>query len=375
MVFKRRRESISAGDVLDAIAKGWDVDIDERSVINGDLDIVLIKFQLDSDKFHCRPVIKGKIKIWHSEIRGNINFRGAIFNGYVDFRGTIFNGDVKLGCTTFSMNAIFDSAIFNKEANFESATFIGNAHFSSATFNGNLYFYTATCSEYVFFKNAAFNDNAYFHSITLKHQAIFEDVKYWSDSVRTYLARFLTAARLRDVNGDATWWDRFIKWVLRLIKGSPEGIPHRPTQFYLDSQNLDEVYNPHFKRYVSDQQYIRLLRENHRIIYGVWKLTSNCGKSMILWLLVCASLAILFGTIYYYGFSECFVFTNEQLGQISHWYDYMYYSVVTFTTLGFGDIVPSQPWARFVVALEVVFGYIMLGGLISIFANKLARRS
>lgn len=54
----------------------------------------------------------------------------------------------------------------------------------------------------------------------------------------------------------------------------------------------------------------------------------------------------------------------------------MYYSVVTFTTLGFGDIVPiGHFWARFFVVLEVILGYIMLGGLISIFANKLARRS
>ncbi|MBW2993226.1 hypothetical protein KY317_01475, partial [Candidatus Woesearchaeota archaeon] len=46
-------------------------------------------------------------------------------------------------------------------------------------------------------------------------------------------------------------------------------------------------------------------------------------------------------------------------------------------TLGFGDITPSPScwWAQAIVTLEVTFGYIMLGGLISIFANKLARRN
>ena len=53
----------------------------------------------------------------------------------------------------------------------------------------------------------------------------------------------------------------------------------------------------------------------------------------------------------------------------------MYYSVVTFATLGFGDIVPLDKGARAVVGAEVILGYIMLGGLISIFANKLARRA
>jgi hypothetical protein len=53
----------------------------------------------------------------------------------------------------------------------------------------------------------------------------------------------------------------------------------------------------------------------------------------------------------------------------------IYYSIVTFTTLGFGDIYPKPCWLQFWVALEVILGYIMLGGLISILANKLARRS
>ena len=53
----------------------------------------------------------------------------------------------------------------------------------------------------------------------------------------------------------------------------------------------------------------------------------------------------------------------------------IYYSVVTFTTLGFGDIVPKTPEAAWWVMAEVVLGYIMLGGLISIFATKLSRRS
>jgi len=47
---------------------------------------------------------------------------------------------------------------------------------------------------------------------------------------------------------------------------------------------------------------------------------------------------------------------------------------VNFTTLGFGDIVAVNRIARIMVTLEVVLGYVMLGGLISIFANRFARR-
>ena len=53
----------------------------------------------------------------------------------------------------------------------------------------------------------------------------------------------------------------------------------------------------------------------------------------------------------------------------------VYYSVVTFTTLGFGDVTPLTQLAAWWVMAEVIFGYVMLGGLISIFATKLARRA
>jgi hypothetical protein len=65
------------------------------------------------------------------------------------------------------------------------------------------------------------------------------------------------------------------------------------------------------------------------------------------------------------------VYVNEEFPLFS----FIYYSIVTFTTLGFGDIVPRTGWLQFWVMLEVILGYIMLGGLISILANKLARRS
>jgi hypothetical protein len=51
-----------------------------------------------------------------------------------------------------------------------------------------------------------------------------------------------------------------------------------------------------------------------------------------------------------------------------------YYTVVTFTTLGFGDIIPESSTAAICVTVEVILGYIMLGGLITIFASKPGRR-
>ena len=67
--------------------------------------------------------------------------------------------------------------------------------------------------------------------------------------------------------------------------------------------------------------------------------------------------------------------TGAYGGEPLTFWNCFYFSIVTFTTLGFGDIVADNAAARFLVTLEVIFGYLMLGGLISIFSNKLASRS
>jgi hypothetical protein len=53
----------------------------------------------------------------------------------------------------------------------------------------------------------------------------------------------------------------------------------------------------------------------------------------------------------------------------------MYFSVSTMMTLGLGDEAPANGMARVLVSVQEVLGYIMLGGLLSIFSNKLARLS
>ncbi|WP_294344504.1 ion channel [Prosthecochloris sp.] len=48
----------------------------------------------------------------------------------------------------------------------------------------------------------------------------------------------------------------------------------------------------------------------------------------------------------------------------------VYFSFVTFTTLGFGDITPVSMVAKLLVIVEVVMGYIMLGLLVAIVSRR-----
>ena len=146
---------------------------------------------------------------------------------------------------------------------------------------------------------------------------------------------------------------------------------NRHTLFWRSS--LDQMTgDPVFSRFARDQDYIESFRVRHPITWGLWAISSDCGRSMVRWLMLSSVLIIFFGLV--------FLLLRDNLlinvaGREATWFTYFYYSIVTFTTLGFGDVVPITTLGEVLVSVEVFSGYLMLGGLVSIFANKLARRS
>lgn len=80
------------------------------------------------------------------------------------------------------------------------------------------------------------------------------------------------------------------------------------------------------------------------------------------------------GGIYFLLGEQSFTVSNRE-SLVWSLFTALYYSVVTFTTLGFGDVTPRTPLAAMFVMIEVIVGYVMLGILISILATKVARRS
>lgn len=133
--------------------------------------------------------------------------------------------------------------------------------------------------------------------------------------------------------------------------------------------------NQIFKSFAQDQDYIETLRASGRLgewKFRIWYITSDCGRSFLWWAGWSVGIAALFGLIYFL-MGPGHIRVDPPLP--FSWLTMIYYSVVTFTTLGFGDIKPATETAAMVVMVEVIFGYIMLGGLIAIFANKVARRS
>ena len=90
----------------------------------------------------------------------------------------------------------------------------------------------------------------------------------------------------------------------------------------------------------------------------------------VLWALGVIS---LFAVIYGIGHATGAFLFDFKPTMMSSIFQYFYLSVVTFATLGFGDITPLNWQAQIPVIIEVIMGYVFLGLIITIIARRFGR--
>ena len=120
-----------------------------------------------------------------------------------------------------------------------------------------------------------------------------------------------------------------------------------------------------FKLFLQDQDFLEEFLETKwgEKVFVTWWIFADCGRSLSRWAGWSLLLALLFAFIYWILGPQSFATQHLDFNPIT----LFYYSVVTFTTLGFGDIIPRTTTAAMWVTMEVILGYIMLGGLITIY--------
>lgn len=124
------------------------------------------------------------------------------------------------------------------------------------------------------------------------------------------------------------------------------------------------------RRHIMDENYLYEFKNHssaHAKVYWIWRLTSDCGRSLFRWGLSILAVVLLFAALY--------TQLDIDYGKYKTSLSPIYFSIVTITTLGYGDAVPVSVPAQIACMLEVVAGYMALGGMLSIFANKMARRA
>jgi len=68
----------------------------------------------------------------------------------------------------------------------------------------------------------------------------------------------------------------------------------------------------------------------------------------------------------------CTVIEPQKMLKVSYW-SHLYYSVVTFTTLGYGDFAPQEGVSRFVSAFQALMGLILTSLFLATFIKKYSR--
>jgi len=110
------------------------------------------------------------------------------------------------------------------------------------------------------------------------------------------------------------------------------------------------------------QQRIAHLNSRHPALAFVLRWTCNYGQSLGLWALWVAGTILIFAGLYA-------IFPQMVNGR--GYFDAIYFSVTTFSTLGLGDITPTSDIGKLTVMLEVILGYLMGGLLIAILVRRL----
>jgi tetratricopeptide (TPR) repeat protein len=202
---------------------------------------------------------------------------------------------------------------------------------------------------------------------------------YVANRVKNYLGP-------RDIEPSSTnWIDTYIK-ILKKI-GSPElsksdeydiliSTYRELEQVFQDSHMLDKANDMYYKRTSLYHKFYRQramqkgrkcrekIMDNISSFINVW-LFIFCGHGEKPWRAVGGI------TFFILSFSILFKYCKLLTGK-SFWQS-LYFSVVTFTTLGYGDILPIGTAGQIAVIAEVIFGVLSLGLLLATLTRRFTK--
>ena len=76
-----------------------------------------------------------------------------------------------------------------------------------------------------------------------------------------------------------------------------------------------------------------------------------------------------------HGFGQTFKYLNEGTTSPLEWLDALYFVIVTFSTVGYGDIVPLGTSARLLCCMFVVLAFAIVPRKVNSLAEALSKRS
>ena len=306
---------------------------------------------------------KGDADFFSVRIGGDADFRSATIDGSADFRSVTTDGDADFRSATIGGYASFEFAEIGRDAVFDSATIHdnmilfgaaigGDAMFRSSTIGGHMDLELTTIGGDADFGWARIDGYASFGTTTIHGCARFEGARAagadFSDAriSRTWAASACRFAKQANQNigeyleaGDYHYLERCHAWAAKLFNADP------PLAAILSALNPFTWLEYLFARLVFG--------------YGERPLRP------VFWAIVIV-LACAIGYINL-GVGAVTLCDGTPLHSLR---DAVYFSTVTFTTLGFGDYRPCTQAARILAGLEAFTGALTM----ALFAVTLAKR-
>ena len=371
--------------ILDAIPEGLDIDI-EYVIIEGDLDINKAHL-LDLNKYDKgRLIINGNIIISRSNINGTLAFNLCTFNCSVTFEEVEFNDRVE-----------FFSAVFSTVASFQKSTFNGNADFISSIFNGNALF-NGTTFNIVRFNSSVFNSYAYFNTAVFLTTAEFDHSYFWKsasfieanfDNIPAKSFDNIGDVYVRSLNRGAHYFFN------RAGDGHFSNADHSEASDSFRNAKVEYekegIYDKASRMYINEKDSIRLDMKikksspTRRAWLTAWKYTSNYGENPLWFIGWVVAIVLFFAIIYMPIMPDWWLSITFKEYPYHDWNSgivdgtlfnivtAIYFSIVTFATLGFGDISPISITGKIATISEVLLGYAIFGILITMVARKMTR--
>lgn len=363
----------------------------------------------------------------------DVDFRFSNLNNTADFAHCIFNGESNFGKIVYTQEALFEGCTFNKKASFRNSEINKETYFSNSIFNGTADFDLVKFLDYASFTGTKFNKRCIFTEIKSKQmdftettfegeldlsKSIFKDnvifnfekcnilkinnVKAYEDLVFTDYEKYPVINKLELTNASfkqsihISWFKSKIR---RAIENNDLSSRHKANHFVILKEKFRNqgLYKYEDEAYVAFKQneakanleeeknklkesgsslknkltkpfklaYYHLKRFLHIILFdkmgGYGTKPANVFRTMIITL-------ALFTTFYMFpiaGFYQKFSFSNT--------FNCIYFSLITFLTIGYGDIAPMNNITRLVAGVEGFLGLFLMAYFTVAFARKVLR--
>jgi len=383
MTFQREKQSVTASELLQAIADDSEILL-KNCQITGMLDINRL-FD-PAEKFNTQNldikqsesartiVFKQKIVFDNCTFEENTVFSGpwsdpdalaVIFNNDVIFNSSIFKGQARFRSSRFEKTAGFDGCTFNGVCTFKNTVVKGDAKFRTAVFNGYSLFGSVTFESSARFTNTQFVKGVNFADTKFLDQVDFNGVYCSSRALPAYEnVRF----KLKSKGQDESFW-RFVKQT-----SLDAGYYQLAGECFYKERcaSLQRKLNPaEYDNFPPAKKILHLLKSMKFIPeYLLGKLLFGFGERPVR-VLGASALVILICAVIFTASPNALAFSNQLIE--NSFFQSLYFSTITFTTLGYGDLYPATDFVKAVAMTEAVIGGCLIALFVVCLANRFSR--